>query len=257
VRMLWRVLLAVGLPVVLIAAWWFGSSGSESFYWPSLSTIVDTFGPTWTWDMFQEQVFPSLWRLVVGYLLAVLLGVALGALIGTFRSVRSLLEPVLEFLRAFPPPVLVPAAILISGIGDRTKILVIVFGCVWPVLLNTIEGVRGRDEVLSDTCRTYGITGTLRLRHLVLRAASPQIITGARQALPLAIILMVISEMMAANEGLGFTVLQFQRGFQIPEMWSGVLLLGLIGIVLSLLFRLAERSLLGWYHGQRAGQREW
>jgi ABC-type nitrate/sulfonate/bicarbonate transport system permease component len=177
-------------------------------------------------------------------------------LIGTYGAVRALLEPVLEFLRAFPPPVLVPAAILLSGIGDRTKILVIVFGCVWPVLLNTIEGVRGRDEVLSDTCRTYRVTGLLRLRHLVLRAASPQIVTGARQALPLAIILMVISEIMAANEGLGFTVLQFQRGFQIPEMWSGVLLLGLIGIVLSLLFRIAERGLLGWYHGQRAGQRE-
>ncbi|GIF51189.1 ABC-type nitrate/sulfonate/bicarbonate transport system permease component [Asanoa ferruginea] len=255
-RILWRVVLAVGLPVVLIAAWWFGSAGSTDFYWPSLSTIVDTFGRTWTWEMFQEQVFPSLWRLLAGYFLAVLLGVALGALIGLNRVVRDLLEPVLEFLRAFPPPVLVPAAILLAGIGDRTKILVIVFGCVWPVLLNTIEGVRARDEVLSDTCRTYRITGLLRLRHLVLRAASPQIVTGARQALPLAIILMVISEMMAANEGLGFTVLQFQRGFQIPEMWSGVLLLGLIGIVLSLLFRLAERSLLGWYHGQRAGQRE-
>jgi len=251
------VVLLLGLPVVLLAAWWFGSAGSQDFYWPSLSTIVDAAARTWTWDMFQEQVFPSLWRLLVGYVLAVLLGVALGVVIGTFRTVRSLLEPVLEFLRAFPPPVLVPAAILLAGIGDRTKILVIVFGCVWPVLLNTIEGVRGRDEVLSDTCRSYGITGSLRLRHLVLRAASPQIMTGARQALPLAIILMVISEMMAANEGLGFTVLQFQRGFQIPEMWSGVLLLGLIGIVLSLLFRLAERSLLGWYHGQRAGQREW
>ncbi|GAA1842217.1 ABC transporter permease [Asanoa iriomotensis] len=255
-RFLRRVLLALGLPVVLVAAWWFGSAGSQDFYWPSLSTIVDAFGRTWTWEMFQEQVFPSLWRLLAGYLIAVVVGVALGVLIGTYGSVRALLEPVLEFLRAFPPPVLVPAAILLSGIGDRTKILVIVFGCVWPVLLNTIEGVRGRDEVLSDTCRTYRVTGLLRLRHLVLRAASPQIVTGARQALPLAIILMVISEIMAANEGLGFTVLQFQRGFQIPEMWSGVLLLGLIGIVLSLLFRVAERSLLGWYHGQRAGQRE-
>ncbi|SNT12843.1 ABC-type nitrate/sulfonate/bicarbonate transport system, permease component [Asanoa hainanensis] len=256
-RLVSRVLLLIGLPVVLLATWWFGSAGSEDFYRPSLSSIMDAFVRTWTWDMFVQQVFPSLWRLLVGYVIAVALGVALGGLIGTYRSVRSLLEPVLEFLRAFPPPVLVPAAILLSGIGDRTKILVIVFGCVWPVLLNTIEGVRGRDEVLSDTCRSYGITGTLRLRHLVLRAASPQIMTGARQALPLAIILMVISEMMAANDGLGFTVLQFQRGFQIPEMWSGVLLLGVIGIVLSLLFRLAERSLLGWYHGQRAGQREW
>ena len=256
-RYLRQGLLVLGLPVALVVTWWFWSAGSEDFYRPALSTIVEALRRTWTWDMFQEQVFPSLWRLLAGYFLAVLLGVALGALIGTFRSVRALLEPVLEFLRAFPPPVLVPAAILLSGIGDRTKILVIVFGCVWPVLLNTIEGVRGRDEVLSDTCRSYGITGLLRLRHLMLRAASPQIVTGARQALPLAIILMVISEMMAANEGLGFTVLQFQRGFQIAEMWSGVLLLGLLGIVLSLLFRLAERSLLGWYHGQRAGQREW
>jgi ABC-type nitrate/sulfonate/bicarbonate transport system permease component len=256
-RHLRRAVLLLGLPVVLVAAWWFGSAGSQDFYWPSLSTIVDALVATWTADMVTQQVLPSLWRLLAGYALAVLLGVALGVAIGAYRSLRALLEPVLEFLRAFPPPVLVPAAILLSGIGDRTKILVIVFGCVWPVLLNTIEGVRGRDEVLLDTCRTYRITGLLRLRHLVLRAASPQIVTGARQALPLAIILMVISEMMAANEGLGYTVLQFQRGFQIPEMWSGVLLLGLIGIVLSLLFRLAERSLLGWYHGQRAGRREW
>ena len=133
----------------------------------------------------------------------------------------------LEFLRAFPPPVLVPVLILLAGIGDRTKILVIVSGCVWPVLLNTIEGVRGRDEVLSDTCRSY--------RHHRVAAAAPP---GAPLGQPAdhdrrpagapasAIILMVISEMMAANEGLGFTVLQFQRGFQIPEMWSGVLLLG-------------------------------
>jgi ABC-type nitrate/sulfonate/bicarbonate transport system permease component len=95
------------------------------------------------------------------------------------------------------------------------------------------------------------------LRHLVLRAASPQIVTGARQALSIAIILMVISEMIAANNGIGFTVVQFQRGFQIPEMWSGVLLLGLLGVALSVLFRLAEWRLLGWYHGQRAGRREW
>jgi ABC-type nitrate/sulfonate/bicarbonate transport system permease component len=110
--------------------------------------------------------------------------------------------------------------------------------------------------VLSDTCRTYGIRGVLRLRHLVLRSASPQIATGARQALSIAIILMVISEMIAANNGLGFTVVQFQRGFQIPEMWSGVLLLGLLGVALAGAFHLAERRYLGWYHGQRAGRRE-
>ena len=112
----------------------------------------------------------------------------------------------LEFLRAIPPPVLVPILILFAGIGDLMKVLVIVSGCIWPILLNTVEGVRAVDEVLSDTCRSYRIGGWLRLRHLTLRAASPQIVTGARQALSIGVILMVISEMFAAQSGLGFTV---------------------------------------------------
>ena len=146
---------------------------------------------------------------------------------------RALVEPLLEFLRAVPPPVLVPILILMAGIGDVMKVLVIVSGCVWPILLNTVEGVRAVDEVLTDTCRSYRIRGGLRLWHLVLRSASPQIVAGARQALSIGIILMVISEMFAASSGIGFTVIQFQHGFRIPQMWSGVLLLGLLGVLLA------------------------
>jgi ABC-type nitrate/sulfonate/bicarbonate transport system permease component len=143
-----------------------------------------------------------------------------------------------------------------AGIGDLMKVLVIATGCLWPVLLNTVEGVRGVDQVLADTCRSYRIRGRLRLWHLVLRGASPQIVTGARQALSIGIILMVISEMFAASSGLGFTVIQFKDGFRIPQMWSGVILLGLLGVLLSLVFRLVERRVLGWYHGLRAVQKE-
>ncbi|OLB64217.1 MAG: nitrate ABC transporter permease, partial [Actinobacteria bacterium 13_2_20CM_2_72_6] len=182
-------------------------------------------------------------------------GTALGVVIGSGPRLRAYVEPVLEFLRAIPPPVLVPIVILVAGIGDLMKVLVIVSGCLWPVLLNTVEGVRAVDEVLADTARTYGIRGRLRLRHLVLRAASPQIVTGARQALSIGIILMVISEMFAASSGLGFTVVQFQRGYDIPEMWSGVLLLGLIGVLLSLAFRLVDTRVLRWYHGERDARR--
>jgi ABC-type nitrate/sulfonate/bicarbonate transport system permease component len=89
----------------------------------------------------------------------------------------------------------------------------------------------------------------------VLRSASPQIVTGMRQALAIGIILMVISEMFAASSGLGFTIIQFQRGFAIPEMWSGILLLGLLGVALSLAFRVVERRALSWYHGLREAQR--
>jgi ABC-type nitrate/sulfonate/bicarbonate transport system permease component len=119
------------------------------------------------------------------------------------------------------------------------------------VLLNTIEGVRAVDGVLSDSSRTYGITGWARVRHLVLPSASPQIMAGVRQCLSIGLILMVISEMFASSSGLGFTIVQFQRTFAIPEMWSGIIVLGLIGVAMSFIFQWTERRVLRWYHGQK------
>ena len=250
-----RTVMVLGLPIALVVVWWFASANSTDFYQPPLSTIVSVFPETWFGDRMVHDVLPSLARLLAGLSVAQVVGVGLGVVLGTNRVLRALLEPVFEFLRAIPPPALVPVLILLAGIGDTMKVLVIVSGCVWPILLNTVEGVRGADEVLADTCRTYRITGLLRLRHFLLRSASPQVVAGTRQALSIGLILMVISELKAANEGLGFTVREFQTGFQIPEMWSGVLLLGIIGVVLSLLFRLVERRVLGWYHGVRAAER--
>jgi ABC-type nitrate/sulfonate/bicarbonate transport system permease component len=243
------------LPVVLFAVWYLATLNSQSFYVPPLRTILAAFADTWTPARFRADVLPSVLRLLAGYALATVVGVGLGVLIGTSRRTRATLEPVLEFFRAIPPPVLVPVIMLFAGIGNGMKVIVIVSGCVWPILLNTVEGVRAVDEVLADTARSYRITGLARLRHLVLRGASPQIVTGMRQALSIAIILMVISEMFAASNGLGFAIVQFQRSFAIPEMWSGIILLGLLGFVLSVLFRLAERRALGWYHGQRGARR--
>ncbi|HET6212028.1 MAG TPA: ABC transporter permease [Micromonosporaceae bacterium] len=251
-----RTATALGLPVVLFAAWWVSSAGSTDFFKPSLSRILAAFPQTWFGRRLLDDVLPSLARLTLGYAAALVLGIGLGTAIGASPWLRALLEPVLEFLRAIPPPVLVPIIMLVAGIGNLMKVIVIVSGCVWPILLNTVEGVRAVDEVLADTCRSYRIRGLTRLRQLVLRSASPQIVTGARQALSIGIILMVISEMFAASSGLGFTVVQFQRGFAIPEMWSGVLMLGLLGVALSVLFRLGESQVLGWYHGIRASQRE-
>ena len=250
-----RALRLLALPAVLFAVWYAASLGSESFYAPPLRTILTAFADTWTPDRLRADVLPSLGRLLAGYLLAAVLGVAVGVAVGANRRLRAAVEPVLEFFRAIPPPVLVPVIMLFAGIGDGMKVTVIVSGCVWPILLNTVEGVRAVDGVLSDTARAYGVTGAARLRHLLLPAASPQIVTGLRQALSIAIILMVISEMFAASNGLGFTIVQFQRSFAIPEMWSGIIVLGLLGFLLSELFRLGERSVLAWYHGLRDAQR--
>ncbi|TRW46807.1 ABC transporter permease [Georgenia yuyongxinii] len=250
-----RFLMAVGLPVILLGIWWVASAGSESFFFPPLSEILATFPSTWFEGRITAEVLPSLYRLVAGYLIALVVGVAAGTAIGLSPRLRALTEPTLEFFRAIPPPVMIPIIMLFLGIFTSMKIFVIATGALWPILLNTIEGVRGIDDVLRDTSRVYRLRPVTRLRTLVLRGASPQIVTGARQALSIAIILMVISEMFAASNGLGFTIVQFQRSFAIPEMWTGIILLGLLGFLLSLIFRALERPVLAWYTGLRQSQR--
>jgi ABC-type nitrate/sulfonate/bicarbonate transport system permease component len=250
-----RLAATVTLPALLVATWWVTSDASSNFYLPSLRQILAAFGDVWIGDRLTADVLPSLGRLAAGYLLAAVVAIGAGVVIGQSRLVRRIAEPGLEFLRAIPPPVLVPILILFTGIGDQMKITVIAVGAVWPILLNTVEGVRAVDPVLVDTARSYRIGRLGRLRHLTLPAAGPQIFAGLRQALSIAIILMVISEMFAASEGLGFAIIQFQRTFAIPEMWSGTILLGLLGFSLATLFRLVEGRVLFWYFGLRAAAR--
>jgi ABC-type nitrate/sulfonate/bicarbonate transport system permease component len=251
-----RLAATVTLPALLVALWWWTSETSTSFYLPPLRQILTAFTDVWTGDRIATDVLPSLGRLAAGYALAAVVAISAGVVIGQSPLVRGIAEPGLEFFRAIPPPVLIPILMLFAGIGDRMKIIVIAVGALWPILLNTVEGVRAVDPVLIDTARSYRVGGLRRLRHLTLPAASPQIFAGLRQALSIAIILMVISEMFAASEGLGFAIIQFQRTFAIPEMWSGTILLGLLGFCLAVLFRLVERRVLFWYFGLRAVARD-
>jgi ABC-type nitrate/sulfonate/bicarbonate transport system permease component len=249
-----RLVVIFGLPALLFALWWVVSDRSKNPYLPPLRTILATFTTVWP-SRLADDVWPSIARLLLGYAGAVIVGVALGVPLGAGPRLRAAFEPTLELFRAIPPPVVVPAFMLLFGFGAPMRVLVIISGSVWPVLLNTIEGVRAVDEVLADTCRCYRITGAMRLRVFVVRAASPQIVTGMRQALSIAIILMVISEMFSSSSGLGFAIVDFKNSFAIPEMWSGILLLGLLGVALSLLFRAFEARALRWYHGLRKSQR--
>ncbi|MBL3699190.1 ABC transporter permease [Leucobacter luti] len=252
----------LALPAILVALWWFGSAGSTNYLNPPLSTTIAEFWPTWFGGedfmatRFMRDVVPSVLRILAGYTLALVAGIVLGITVGTSRRIRATVEPVLEFFRAIPPPVLVPIFMLFMGIGDGMKIAVIAIGCLWPILLNTVEGVRAIDPVLRDTARSYRFSRWGTLRRVTLPGASPQIVTGARQALSIGIILMVISEMFAAKDGLGFTIVQFQRSFAIPQMWGGVILLGVLGALLSLVFRVISGSVLTWYHGYLQTQRE-
>ena len=246
----------VGLPLLLIIMWWALTLGPTNFYVPTPQKLGETFLTVWGGERLFTDFLPSVTRLFVGLVATIVLGVVLGVLIGSFRWLRSLSEPVLEFFRAVPPPVLVPLLMLLIGVNDQMKVVVIISGAIWPVLLNTVEGVRAVDEVLTNTSRTYRINGFARLRYLVLPAASPQIMTGIRQCLSIGLILMVISEMFGSSSGLGFTIVLFQRGFAIPEMWSGIAVLGFIGIALSLISKAVEGKVLRWYRGLKEVQRD-
>jgi ABC-type nitrate/sulfonate/bicarbonate transport system permease component len=245
---LWTVFL---VPVILFVLWLVASADSENFFFPALHKILAAFRDTWLYGSGAAEILPSLWRLAVGFLASLAFALVVGVLLGSSKVARDYTEPVFEFFRAIPPTVMIPVLLVIAGIGDASKITVISFGCLWPMLLNTVEGVRSVDSVLKDTCRVYRIGGLRRLMVLTLPAASPQIVTGMRTGLSIAIILMVISEMFASRNGIGFTIIQFQRTFAIPEMWSGILLLGLIGVALSLVMRLFEMRVLHWYEGAR------
>lgn len=246
---LWkRVLFAIGLPVLLLLAWWIFSAGSTNYFWPPLSKILGVLPETWIDEgRIVSDVGPSLMRLAVGYGIALVLGIAAGVAVGSSRALRALLDPLFDFFRALPPPVLIPVFMVFLGIDDLMKIVVIAMGCIWPILLNTVEGVRQVDEVQRDTATVFHLGRGLRLFRLTLPAAGPLILAGARQGLSIGIILMVISEMFAATNGIGFSIQQFQRTFAVPEMWTGVIVLGIIGVLLAALFRMVERRVLGWY----------
>jgi len=246
-----KLFVELALPALLFALLYIMSANSTNFYFPALSAVLKQFNLLWLGPRFAADVIPSLERLMAGYLLACIAGIAIGIPIGLYKPLRRALEPVLEFFRAIPPVAMIPLLIVSMGFGNSMKITVIVAGAIWPILLNTVEGVKAADHVLNETCQTYGIRGIARLRHFIVPSASPQIIVGMRLGLSIGIVLMVISEMFAALDGLGSAIIYFQRSYEIPQMWSGVMMLGLFGFSLSVLFRWFERWTLHWYHGMR------
>jgi ABC-type nitrate/sulfonate/bicarbonate transport system permease component len=245
-------LLEITVPLALLALWAAFSASSDTYYFPPLTEILETFMDTWVFERVGSDVIPSLTRLALAYGIACVVAVVAGLALGLSMTLRRAADPIVQFLRAIPPPALLPFGILVLGVGNSMKVFIIAFVCLWPVLLNTIDGVAGVDPTLRETSTVYGIGARDRLLRVTLPAAAPQIFAGMRTALSLALILMVISEMVASSNGIGYFVLQSQRSFAIPEMWSGIVLLGILGYVLNGLFLLVERRVLRWHRGARA-----
>jgi ABC-type nitrate/sulfonate/bicarbonate transport system permease component len=239
--------LAAVVPVLLLVVYDLWARVADDFFFPPLSEIASTFADEWLFTRVASDLLPSLGRMLSGYALAILIGVALGVLLGFSRTWATALDPVLQFLRALPPPALIPVSLLVFGAGDSAKIFLIALGALWPVLLNTVDGVRGVDRTALDMARSYRVPARARLTKLILPAALPRIFAGARTALAIAIILMVVSELIGADNGVGYLVQLSQRGFDIPEMWAGTVLLGLLGFGFNALFLVVERRVLHWH----------
>ncbi len=246
------------LLLVLLALWEFSArlEWLPAMSWPRMSAVAATLGQLIASGELLSELGASLWRMALGYALGVLLGVIVGVLMGSFRAIYNLLEPITEILRPIPSPAYVPIAILFLGIDDEMKIFMIAFSAFFPVLLNTYSGVRAVDPVLLQTAKTFGVRGARLVRQVVLPAAAPYIFTGMRVSLAVALIVMVISEMVAASNGIGYFVLAAQRGFKVREMFAGVITLAAVGYGLNWLFLLIEQRVLAWHHGYSAQHRD-
>jgi ABC-type nitrate/sulfonate/bicarbonate transport system permease component len=214
---------------------------------PPLSKILRVFAEVSWSGQIPLQVSVSMKRATVGYLLAAAVFIPLGIFMGLSQRAYRLLEVVVEMLRPVPPPVVIPVAMLFFGLEDEMKIFVIFFSCAWPILLNTIDGVRNLDWVLLNTAKTFGSSRGRIIRQVVLPACSPQIATGLRVSLPIMLILVVISEMVGSTDGIGYFILDSQRRFRVPQMYAGMLALAILGYAVNQLFNLIGRRLLPWH----------
>lgn len=191
----------------------------------------------------------SLKRLAAGLVIGAGIGVTLGLLMGASRGTRRTLEPFVEFARATPAIAIVPIAVVLLGLGDAMQITVIAFGLCFPVLVNTLEGVRAVSPEVRDTASMLQVGGVERIFRIYFPAALPSIVAGLRIAVSLGLVMVVISEFVGEGDGLGRYIRFQQTQFNVPAMYCGLLFLGLLGYVLNRLFLVAERNVLSWHYG--------
>ena len=217
--------------------------------WPAFSSVLAVFWQNLSDGTYLSVIGSSLRRLFLGYFLAVVLAVAIGLAMGVWRWFYLLAEPLVEFLRPIPSPAYLPMAILFLGIDDTMKVFMVSFASFFPILLNTVSGVRSVDPVLLETGKTFGYGRWQIVRKILLPASASFVLTGMRISLAIALIVTVIAEMVAGNSGIGFYVLNAQRSFLVPEMYAGVIALALVGFALNKIFVFVESILLRWQKG--------
>lgn len=239
---------ALGFALGILLLWQIASDLkfiSPIFFPPPSKTLA---------ELYRQIVEGTIWkpltetalRMLYGWVLASLLGVVLGAAIGSSRTARDFLNPLLEFVRPLPASAIIPPAILFLGLSNTMSVSVIAFGAIWPVLLASVFGFASVSRQLVDVSAALRLTRTQFMVKIAIPGAMPDILAGARVSLAIALILAVVTEMQASQPGLGQNILLAQRSYRSAELYSGVVVLGLMGFVINYALQLIERRALRW-----------
>jgi NitT/TauT family transport system permease protein len=193
-----------------------------------------------------ENAIASILRSSSGLALAVLIAVPAGLIIGSSRRIAQYIEPLLELFRNTAPLALLPVFTLILGIGETSKIAMVLYASAWPILLSTVNGVHTVDPLLVKAARSMGLGPTRLFARVILPASVPTIFTGIRLAAAHSILVLIAAEMVGAKAGLGYFVSAAEFNFQIPEMYAGILTLALLGLLVNVTLVHIERRLSMW-----------
>ena len=243
------------LIALLGVAWEMGSRITGSPFVPPISLIIVQFLRDWTpfnpggVQNVLDNAFPTLLHMLSGWAIAGVIGIVFGLVLGRIRVLELFAKPLVTFGMNVPPPTLLPLAILLFGFSSEGMLFLIAFGSVWPVLFNTLDAARSLEPSFIASSRVLHFDRRQFVARVLLPACSPRIFAGLRIALSLALILTVIAEMYGATSGIGKTIVSAQRSFLVVEMWSGILMLALLGVMINRLFLLVEHRLLGWQLG--------
>ena len=213
---------------------------------PPLSVVLET-----TWQLYQSgqlgiHFFASIQRSIIGFVLALVIAIPLGLVIGWYKLVAETLNPLLELFRNTTALALMPLFILFLGIGETSKISLLVYACTWPILLNTITGVQTVDPLLIKSARTMGLKPYQLFRKVILPASVPTIFVGIRLAGAISILALVAVEMFGAKAGLGYLIIYSQFSFEIPQMFVGILVITLVGLAFNYLLIGLEKYFTAW-----------
>jgi ABC-type nitrate/sulfonate/bicarbonate transport system permease component len=217
----------------------------RSFFPIPSAVALRTFELVITGKVFAPMLSTTL-LLIAGYTIGCLAAVVLGVLMGNYRRFYNLFEPLTELLRPIPKAALLPALILFLGVGTSMKVTIVALAAFFPVLINTVQGVRSVDPVLTDMARTYGHSNTAILWRIMLPASAPYILGGMRISLGISLIVVIIAEMLSATGGLGDVIVHGQRMFLVIDSYAWLVIVAALGFGLNALFRWAERRTTFW-----------